>query len=503
MFGVAWILPVLFDTLGAETAPACAAHDNPSRRALAAATSASLLQRSQKHPQQAPLIEEFDEEDKFDIAATQHKLTGCHHFTDLRREHVVDVPIAVGELQAKAEEQLRVAQQEVERKQDVNSSILLKLRELESQRWSQDPVPMNLFNPTVVPLPSSWQQGPEERWLASFRHMELTDNKNDICFMHALSNVIVLVILDAHLRPTRPAEILTQQDVLPDDFVCQKEAGSVFLGPEDPRLFHMPNDTERILMLFTARTPTNHLGMDCPHLEGRMYLAEISSDLRPHGALPGQRYVIPFETEMNGGSAEIGGHVIGGWEKNWGPFVYTDELGNQQVMIQEAIHPHIVLPMDENFMIRNMVYNTTSPILEEWMRIEFPNKTVRLHGGVAPILFTEALPGVDLEAPFYLTILHTKVRTNRNRKILPGYTNYLFAFEAKPPFAIQRVGHKKLPLIPILSVFWSFVAFPTQMLRTTDGQADAHGDDLSILYGAGDLTSRVLTLPLDHLADYL
>ncbi len=24
------------------------------------------------------------------------------------------------------------------------------------------------------------------------------------------------------------------------------------------------------------------------------------------------------------------------------------------------------------------------------------------------------------------------------------------------------------------------------MLRTTDGQADAHGDDLSILYGAGD-----------------
>ena len=29
------------------------------------------------------------------------------------------------------------------------------------------------------------------------------------------------------------------------------------------------------------------------------------------------------------------------------------------------------------------------------------------------------------------------------------------------------------------------MAFPTQMLRTTDGQADAHGDDLSILYGAG------------------
>ena len=28
----------------------------------------------------------------------------------------------------------------------------------------------------------------------------------------------------------------------------------LYLGPEDPRLFHMPNDTERILMLFTART---------------------------------------------------------------------------------------------------------------------------------------------------------------------------------------------------------------------------------------------------------
>lgn len=39
-------------------------------------------------------------------------------------------------------------------------------------------------------------------------------------------------------------------------------------------------------------------------------------------------------------------------------------------------------------------------------------------------------------------------------------------------------------------VFWSYVAFPTQMLRTTDGQADAHGDDLSILYGAGRCVLR-------------
>ena len=35
--------------------------------------------------------------------------------------------------------------------------------------------------------------------------------------------------------------------------------------------------------------------------------------------------------------------------------------------------------------------------------------------------------------------------------ILPVYVNYLFAFEARPPFAIQRVGHAKLPLIPLLS----------------------------------------------------
>jgi len=515
-FGVAtWIFPVLFDTLAAETAPACAAH-------AAASSGPSLLQRSQKHPHQAPLIEELDEgkEDRFHAAthhaATHHKFN-CTIFTDLRHQHLVEFPIANGELQAKAEEQLRIAHREVERKRDLNSSLLLQLRELESWRWSQDRVSMNLFNPTVVPLPSSWQQGPEERWLASFRHMELTHNKNDTCVKHSLSNIIVLAILDGHLRPTRPAEILTYQDVLPDDFQCQKAEGPkfLFLGPEDPRLFHMPNDTERILMLFTARTPTNVLGMlcdRCSHLEGRMYLAEIGSDLRPRSVLPGQGYVIPFETEMNGGSPKIGSHVIGGWEKNWGPFAYTDDLGNQQVMIQEAIYPHIVVPMDENFMVRDMVYNTTSPILEEWMRIHFPNMTMRLHGGVAPILFTEALPGVDLEAPFYLSILHTKCpkggctrehKSHHNRYLLPVYVNYLFAFEAKPPFAIQRVGHQKLPLRPILSVFWSHVAFPTQMLLTTDGQADAHGDDLSILYGAGDLMSRVLNLPLDHLADYL
>ena len=513
MFGVFWIFPVLFDTLlAAETAPAC----DPAH----AARSASLLQRSQKHPQQAPLIEVLDE-DTFDVTATQPQLGSCTRFTDLRYEHVVELPIANGELQAKAEEQLRVAHREVERKHDLNSSLLLQLRELESLRWSQDRVSMNLFNPTVVPLPSSWQQGPEERWLASFRHMELTHNEKDICMPHSLSNIILLVTLDAHLRPTRPAEILTHQDMLPDDFICQRAPGPdfLYLGPEDPRLFHMPNDTERILMLFTARTPTNVLGIPCHHLGGRMYLAEIGSDLRPRGALPGQGYVIPFETEMHGGSPKIGSHVVGGWEKNWGPFVYTDDLGNQQVMIQEAIYPHIVVPMDANFMIRDMVYNTTSPILEEWMRIHF-TKTMRLHGGVAPILFTEAVPGVDLEAPFYLSILHTKCPfggcptrepmshhngegTPGTELILPVYVNYLFAFEARPPFAIQRVGHAKLPLIPLLSVFWSYVAFPTQMLRTTDGQADAHGDDLSILYGAGDMKSRVLNLPLDHLADYL
>ena len=52
------------------------------------------------------------------------------------------------------------------------------------------------------------------------------------------------------------------------------------------------------------------------------------------------------------------------------------------------------------------------------------------------------------------------------------------------------VGPSSKFLDETFQVFWSYVAFPTQMLRTTDGQADAHGDDLSILYGAGRCVLR-------------
>ena len=67
--------------------------------------------------------------------------------------------------------------------------------------------------------------------------------------------------------------------------------------------------------------------------------------------------------------------------------------------------------------------------------------------------------------------------------LLPVYVNYLFAFEAKPPFAIQRVGHQKLPLRPILSAALVAFFFVTSTCCFFLGEVSLCGR------GLGDVTS--------------
>ena len=67
-----------------------------------------------------------------------------------------------------------------------------------------------------------------------------------------------------------------------------------------------------------------------------------------------------------------------------------DDLGNQQVMIQEAIYPHIVVPMDANFMIRSLAADKkteTSRLTKKHQRVFFLKRrrgmttTVQKRGG--------------------------------------------------------------------------------------------------------------------------
>ena len=69
--------------------------------------------------------------------------------------------------------------------------------------------------------------------------------------------------------------------------MTKHSGGFLYLGPEDPRLFHMPNDTERILMLFTARLLGNlepgGVGTEKNSLEKSGQVITISAEVTLNG----------------------------------------------------------------------------------------------------------------------------------------------------------------------------------------------------------------------------
>ena len=118
-----------------------------------------------------------------------------------------------------------------------------ELRALEAHRWARRNAELTLFNPSLVALPETWRQGPQERWLAAFRHMEVTEERGEHCAPLAVSSVVVLAVLDQALQPTRPLELVTYDDLFGDHVGCQdarkrrkSKEKSVALGPEDARL---------------------------------------------------------------------------------------------------------------------------------------------------------------------------------------------------------------------------------------------------------------------------
>lgn len=109
-----------------------------------------------------------------------------------------------------------------------------------------------------------------------------------------------------------------------------------------------------------------------------MFVAEVFSDLRVHGhhfelrmesevelheaPRVGPEAFGHLETELfNGFSMDFlalyalrpsFGHcfvgVQGKYEKNWSPFIYSNESG-QHLMMQQSIEPHVVMSMDHQF----------------------------------------------------------------------------------------------------------------------------------------------------------
>ena len=73
------------------------------------------------------------------------------------------------------------------------------------------------------------------------------------------------------------------------------------------------------------------------------------------------------------------------------------------------------------------------------------------------------------------------------------YMSFFFAFSTKKPFQVLRVGSKPLPLKAEFSSFPFHVAFPTQLLES--------GEQLKVLYGAGDAVSRSWTVSQEDVED--
>eukprot|EP00437_Effrenium_voratum_P038457 CAMPEP_0181467812 /NCGR_PEP_ID=MMETSP1110-20121109/37175_1 /TAXON_ID=174948 /ORGANISM="Symbiodinium sp., Strain CCMP421" /LENGTH=214 /DNA_ID=CAMNT_0023592657 /DNA_START=241 /DNA_END=882 /DNA_ORIENTATION=- len=207
-------------------------------------------------------------------------------------------------------------------------------------------------------MPEAWKRGDDEVWLAAFRHMELARSVSFWCMLAGGSSVVVLAVLDAEMRMTRPVEVVTVGDLLQEKFQCQDDPRGFAFGPEDPRLFI---DQGKVLMFFNARAPQQSLDQSCPATKGRMYLSELTEDLVPRWTS-----VLRTPSEQAGLPAEIRGRPLGGYEKNWSPFLHA-EGANQRLFAVQDVNPHVVLDLDAQAAVAGaVVYNTSTAAMRTW-----------------------------------------------------------------------------------------------------------------------------------------
>ncbi|CAK9106786.1 unnamed protein product [Durusdinium trenchii] len=442
-----------------------------------------------------PRVLDLQAVEEFHIPTEEEKsMTSCDGMREFRKGSWLEVPLNATRLRPKAERQMRVAVEVIHRNH--SGPVFHELRSLEQRRWNEENANFTFFNPSLVRLPNAWKRHEDERWLAAFRHMEASAELYPNCAPLGISNVIVLAVLDDDFRITRPVELLTEEDCFPEKFQCvdAKLSDIIAVGPEDPKLFPVGDG---VFVFFTGKMPSEHFMKRCGHPVGRMFVAEIAADLQVHH----HRFTVRMESEIQNASQPlINKEPFHHWEKNWSPFIYKDEDGEEHLMAQEDVEPQVVVSMDHQFIAGQQVYNTSSPQIDAWVKEKQAEadqqKEILLpgvHGGCSPLLITEPIEGLEMEPPFYLSILH--VRTLKDGQYLV-YHNFFYLFDASPPFAVRHVLRKEVPLLPGPSVFPLLVAFATQLLRLDDVS-------LVVLFGMGDARAKQLRLPLSQLQDFI
>mmetsp|Transcript_42894 Transcript_42894/g.99928 ORF Transcript_42894/g.99928 Transcript_42894/m.99928 type:complete len:511 (+) Transcript_42894:73-1605(+) len=378
---------------------------------------------------------------------------------------------------------------------------LLELRAKELARVSEDPPLLALFNPSVVPLPESWRKNLSEHWLAAFRHMECSSSTGPWCLPRNCASIVVLAVLNEDYQLTRPARVLTHQDLVMQEFDCRYLSHANGYGPEDPRLLWQE---ERLLLFFNSKAGSDSPTEACPKESAiRMHAAQIQSDLTIS-----RSFRIAMDSEIHGQKPHIGKKRMGVAEKNWSPFLYRAANGSEQVLLEYSINPHVVVDFNTAVGVAaKMVWNSSGHGSEGLLGKLADNGTCsHAHGGVGPLLVNSSVEGLHLEPPFYLSIAHAQCFRTHGDPFRFVYRSVFYAFAAEPPFQLLRMGRREIPLVKEPSIFTFFVAFPTHMqlvFDTDTGQMNGLGSHVVVFYGAGDTESRFLRLPLSKLSTYL
>ncbi|CAE8686648.1 unnamed protein product [Polarella glacialis] len=362
-----------------------------------------------------------------------------------------------------------------------------------------------LLNPSLLEMPGAWRQQESESWLAAFHKQDLCQAAEErVGTSPCVHNSLVLSVLDAEMRPTRPLQELRPGDFFAADATDCKSS----TGLQDPRLFR-PANSSKILLLFTAvRSSSLAAGGSSCSPFSRQHIAELPETLLPlrvdlimmhaENASTDTRSLVIRATEMSetiGNLAPMALVVPESW-----PYGVAAQPSPQLMLMERSVEPHILLDFDPESKIAGArIWNTSSPELQAWLaqRPLAESTTHALHGGGAPLLISKAPKGFPVDGPFYLSVLsHLSNGT---------YQSFLYAFEASQPFRIRWVADRQLPLQTTRETLPPHVSLlhPSTDVLSGKGSSREKGDELWVLYSSGDSAARRLVIPWAGISSFL
>jgi hypothetical protein len=160
----------------------------------------------------------------------------------------------------------------------------------------------------------------------------------------------------------------------------------------------------------------------------------------------------------------------GVWEKNWMPFLYSNEL----FISYQTAPRHLVYRHSAPAKPLHLEYVTTSAVVTKAL----PEKN--MHGGPPLLLITNQV--TTFKSSYYLGIIHYREVTKDEGLQMP---HFAVRMSALPPFEVLQISNKEIPLQPVPGNRQRFGVISGAWLDEVTKQ-------LVLTYGASDTSSRLL-----------